>query len=220
MTLSPPADPRVGPTELAEVRGMIGVPLRRLRHNTLVSHPAINRWAKSIGDRNPLWLDPTYAAGSVLGRTAAPPLWLYSVDDTAPCLKLPGLHVRLRGSLLGVSKVDYPWRKGFRRDAAARRGGKARPFLRPHGPPDLRDHLRRWGWTLGCEGRVHNHSNSSQCRACIPANTGTFESTCSAPKRRGPWKTLTTPKRSVAKYRDTGTGSIPATLSPPSCGDR
>ena len=97
MTLSPPADPRAGPTELAEVRGMIGVPMRRVRHNTLVSHPAINRWAKSIGDRNPLWLDPTYAAGSVLGRTAAPPLWLYSVDDTAPSLKLPGLHVLYGG---------------------------------------------------------------------------------------------------------------------------
>ena len=97
MTLSPGADPPIGPAELSEARSMIGIPLRRVQHNTLVSHPAINRWAKSIGDRNPLWLDPTYAAGSVLGRTAAPSLWLYSVDDTAPSLNFPGLHVLYGG---------------------------------------------------------------------------------------------------------------------------
>ena len=97
MTLIPAVDPDIGSPELAGARALIGVPLRRAQHNHLVSHPAINRWAKSIGDRNPLWLDPTYSAASVLGTTVAPPLWLYSVDDTAPSLKFPGLHVLYGG---------------------------------------------------------------------------------------------------------------------------
>lgn len=63
------------PTALAEARNTVGIPLRRRQHNHLVSHPAINRWAKSIGDRNPLWLEPEYAAASVLGKVVAPPCW-------------------------------------------------------------------------------------------------------------------------------------------------
>ena len=98
MTIPLPADPEIGPGALAEARAMIGVPLRREGHNRLASPPAVNRWAKSVGDRNPLWLDPSYAQTGPLGRTAAPPLWLYSVDDTAPCLKLPGLHVVYGGA--------------------------------------------------------------------------------------------------------------------------
>ena len=84
--------------QLAEARNIIGVPLRRRQHNHLVSHPAINRWAKSIGDRNPLWMDPEYAASSVLGEVVAPPCWLYSVDDTCIAPKLPGYHVIYGGT--------------------------------------------------------------------------------------------------------------------------
>ncbi len=86
------------PAALEEAQKLVGVPLRRNQHNHLVSHPAINRWAKSIGDRNPLWLDPVYAAGSVLGDVVAPPCWLYSVDDTSIAPKLPGYHVIYGGT--------------------------------------------------------------------------------------------------------------------------
>jgi acyl dehydratase len=88
-----------------EARSLIGVPLRRPLHNQLVSHSAIKRWAKSIGDRNPLWLDPDYAAGSALGRSVAPPCWLYSVDDTCIAPKLSDLHV-IYG---GVEWEFYRW---------------------------------------------------------------------------------------------------------------
>lgn len=86
------------PAAVAEARSLIGIPLRRDQHNHLVSHPAINRWAKSIGDRNPLWLDPGYASASALGHTVAPLCWLYSVDDTCVAPKLPGLHVIYGGT--------------------------------------------------------------------------------------------------------------------------
>lgn len=45
---------------------------------------AIRHFAWAIGDANPLWLDPEYAASSVYGRVTAPGCFLYSVDNTLP----------------------------------------------------------------------------------------------------------------------------------------
>ena len=54
----------IGPVDgIAEAAALVNVPLRRRRHNTVVSQPAISRWARSIGDRNPLWMDPSYPDG-------------------------------------------------------------------------------------------------------------------------------------------------------------
>ena len=83
---------------LAAAQNLIGVPLRRTQHNRLVSRSSVKRWAKSIGDRNPLWLDPEYAAKSSLGRIVAPPCWLYSVDDTCVATGFPGFHVIYAGA--------------------------------------------------------------------------------------------------------------------------
>jgi acyl dehydratase len=83
---------------MEEARALVGVPLRRAQHNYLASSPAINRWARNIGDRNPLWLDPDYAANSALRQAVAPPCWLYSVDDTCIAPKLPGCHVVYGGT--------------------------------------------------------------------------------------------------------------------------
>ena len=107
----------LNPAALEEAKQLIGVPLRRQQHNHLVSHPAINRWAKSIGDRNPLWLDEEYAGQSILGGVVAPPCWLYSVDDTCVAPKLPGCHV-IYG---GTEWQFYRWlRFGDRLEAASR----------------------------------------------------------------------------------------------------
>lgn len=78
---------------LADAKALVGVPLRRNQHNSLVSVPSVKRWARSIGDRNPLWLDAEYAATSSQGRVVAPPCWLYSVDDTCLFAKFPDCHV-------------------------------------------------------------------------------------------------------------------------------
>lgn len=78
---------------LEAVRDLIGKPLRRSQHNRLVSASSVKRWAKSIGDRNPLWLDSDYAGRSALGRIVAPPCWLFSVDDTCLAPKFPESHV-------------------------------------------------------------------------------------------------------------------------------
>ena len=70
---SPEIGSGITPETLAEARSLVGVTLRRTGHNRLASRPAISRWARSIGDRNPLWLDDEYGPASVLGATAAPP---------------------------------------------------------------------------------------------------------------------------------------------------
>jgi hypothetical protein len=89
---------------VAEARALIGVPWRRCQYNHPVSRPAINRWAKSIGDHNPLWLHPDYPPSNGMlqyprtGQTLAPPGWLYSVDDTCIAPKLLGIHVIYAGT--------------------------------------------------------------------------------------------------------------------------
>jgi len=81
-----------------EVCQLIGVWLHREGHNTQATKPAISRWVKSIGDRNPLWTDEEYARNSPLRGIVAPPCWLYSVDDTIVAPKLPKLHTIYAGT--------------------------------------------------------------------------------------------------------------------------
>lgn len=83
----------ITPESLGAAQVLVGLPLRRNQHNRLVSEPSIKRWARSIGDRNPLWLDREYATASFLGRMVAPPCWLYSVDNTCLFAKFPDCHV-------------------------------------------------------------------------------------------------------------------------------
>ncbi|HIM38278.1 MAG TPA: hypothetical protein EYM38_09725 [Dehalococcoidia bacterium] len=93
MPNSPTSPSHFTPESLAAAKTLIGVPQRRNQHNSLVSVPAVKRWARSIGDRNPLWLDSDYAAASTHGRVMAPPCWLYSVDTTCIYPKFPDCHV-------------------------------------------------------------------------------------------------------------------------------
>lgn len=83
----------ITPETLAAAKALLGVPLRRNQHNSLVSAPSISRWARSIGDRNPLWLNPGYAADSAMGRIMAPPCWLFSVDNTCLAAKFSDCHI-------------------------------------------------------------------------------------------------------------------------------
>jgi len=88
----------LNPDALEEARRLIGVRLRRERHNTEAARSSIFRWAKSIGERNPLFLDEGYARRSSLGSLVAPPCWLYSVDHTMVAVKLPDLHAIYAGT--------------------------------------------------------------------------------------------------------------------------
>ncbi len=92
-------------SELAEARRCIGTLLRRPPFNTEASFPVISRWARSIGERNPFFLDSGYASRSRVGTLVAPPCWLYSVDNTAIAVRFPDLHA-IYG---GTSWEFYRW---------------------------------------------------------------------------------------------------------------
>lgn len=83
---------------LEEARKLIGVRLRRERHNTEATRSSIIRWARSIGERNPLFLDEGYARNSTPGGMVAPPCWLYSMDNTMIAVKFPELHAIYSGT--------------------------------------------------------------------------------------------------------------------------
>jgi acyl dehydratase len=81
-----------------EARKLIGVPLRRSLNNVEATRGSIQAWARTIGDRNPLWLDETHAYRSHYGIITAHPCWLYSVDNTVIAPKLAGIHSLYAGT--------------------------------------------------------------------------------------------------------------------------
>ncbi len=84
--------PELDDSVISEARKLIGVPLRRYLNNTEVTMQSLITWSRSIGDRNPLYLNDNHARLSRYGTFIAPPFWLYSVDDTVVAPKLPGIH--------------------------------------------------------------------------------------------------------------------------------
>lgn len=78
---------------LAKLRSLIGHELRvSWNFNTEATFDTIRHFAWGVGDDNPLWLDPAYAAASAYGRQAAPPSFLHSVHPTFVQVGLPGVH--------------------------------------------------------------------------------------------------------------------------------
>ena len=66
---------------LAEVRKFIGTKFRigHSINNEEATRIAIQKFADGIGDTNPLWTDPEYAAKTRYGAIVAPPSWVFSV---------------------------------------------------------------------------------------------------------------------------------------------
>lgn len=98
MTLGERDRPPVTNQAVEQARELIGVPLRRRGLNTTATVQAIRRWTLGIGERNPLYLNVDYGRNSRYGVTPAPPLWLYSVDDTVIAPRMPGLHAVYTGA--------------------------------------------------------------------------------------------------------------------------
>ena len=65
---------------LEEMRSLIGTELRTdaCINNEYATRLAILRFAEGIGDDNPLWTDPDYAAGSPHGTLIAPPSFIFA----------------------------------------------------------------------------------------------------------------------------------------------
>ncbi len=69
-----------------------------------VTADAIRHYAHGIGDDNPLWTDPDYAAKSPYGTLIAPPTFLYATDRIISGYVggLPGVHAMFAGT-------DWSW---------------------------------------------------------------------------------------------------------------
>ena len=89
---------------LAAAAELIGQPLRRSRMQWIetATRDAIRHFAWGVGDDNPLWLDPEYAAASPVGGLIAPPCLLYALDSTIIAPKLPGVQWIYAGT-------DWTW---------------------------------------------------------------------------------------------------------------
>ena len=87
---------------LASLRARIGQEVRVSTppYLTEANVDAVRHWADGIGDRNPLWTDPEYAARSRWGTLLAPPTILYAFDRLSIGYRggLPGIHSFFAGS--------------------------------------------------------------------------------------------------------------------------
>ncbi len=65
---------------LADMRALIGTELRTDAsvNNEYATRLAILRFAEGIGDDNPLWMDPAYAAATAHGTLIAPPSFIFA----------------------------------------------------------------------------------------------------------------------------------------------
>jgi acyl dehydratase len=75
-----------------EARSLIGTPIRVELWNHEASRDSIRHYAWGIGDDNPLWCDPAYAATTRWGGIIAPPTFFFGVFDAVVAPGLPDIQ--------------------------------------------------------------------------------------------------------------------------------
>ncbi|HEX3930517.1 MAG TPA: MaoC family dehydratase N-terminal domain-containing protein [Nocardioides sp.] len=77
-------------------------------HNTRADLASIRFWARTIGERNPRYVDASYAPGPGGRPFEAHPCWLYSVHDTCVIHGHPGLVPVLAGTSWSFQRALAP----------------------------------------------------------------------------------------------------------------
>jgi len=99
--------PSVSDVQLASLRAMIGKPIRNDRpYVTELTPDSIRHYAFGIGDRNPLWIDPDYAASRGKDQMA-PPSALLAMNKvfSGYVTGLPGIHAMYAGATFDFSRA-------------------------------------------------------------------------------------------------------------------
>ena len=100
--------PKITEEGLAHLRERIGVPIVDTVEpwNYEATRDGIRHYAHGIGDDNPLWNDPAYAAKTKYGTIVALPSFLFSMSRiiSGYCGGLPGVHAMWAGA-------DWTWHK-------------------------------------------------------------------------------------------------------------
>jgi acyl dehydratase len=86
------AAPELDAAAIEEARSLIGMPIRVEQWNYEASRDVIRHYAWGIGDDNPLWCDPAYAAKTRWGGIIAPPTFLYGIFDAVVAPGLPEIQ--------------------------------------------------------------------------------------------------------------------------------
>ena len=98
--------PTINDKDLDALRERIGVKITSTVEPwvTELNFDAIRHWAWGIGDNNPLWLQPDYAAQTRYGGIIAPPSILFATNRVISgyCGGLPGVHAMFAGT-------DWTW---------------------------------------------------------------------------------------------------------------
>lgn len=96
---------------LDQLRRLIGVPITDSIEPwcTEVTRDSVRHYAHGIGDDNPLWCDPDYAAATSHGTILAPPSFVFALDRifSGYVGGLPGVHAMWAGA-------DTTWHRPFR----------------------------------------------------------------------------------------------------------
>lgn len=82
-------NPNLGDEALAEAKSLLGMPIRVEQWNHEASRDSIRHYSYGIGDDNPLYADPQYAAKTRWGGIIAPPTFFFAVFDAVVA---PGLE--------------------------------------------------------------------------------------------------------------------------------
>jgi acyl dehydratase len=77
---------------LVKLRAAFGRPYYMIRQNEVASKDAIRQFCNGIGDENPLFREPEYAARTRWGHIIVPPMFLYAVAAPQGMEGLPGVH--------------------------------------------------------------------------------------------------------------------------------
>lgn len=84
--------PEISDDALAQARKLIGMPIRVEQWNHEASWDVIRHYAWGIGDDNPLFCDPAYAAGTRHGTLIAPPTFFFGIWDAVVAPGLPDVQ--------------------------------------------------------------------------------------------------------------------------------
>lgn len=93
--------PRITDAALDALRARVGTIVPRPQpYIETATEDAIRHWTMGIGDRNPLYLDPAYAAATAHGTLLAPPTILFAMDRIVSGYVggLPGIHAMFAGT--------------------------------------------------------------------------------------------------------------------------
>lgn len=109
--------PKITEEGLADLRSRIGVKIENTVEpwNYEASRDAIRHYAHGIGDDNPLWCDPEYAANTKYGSIVALPSFLFTTSRiiSGYCGGLSGVHAMWAGA-------DWTWHKPVLRNDTIR----------------------------------------------------------------------------------------------------